>query len=363
MWRASWTISQGSRAGSCSGSTIGAFPSTAGRRCLARRRVLAASRLGAGVELEQVADRAAQAFARLDQVEHPVLEQEAGGLEPVGQLLADRLLDHGGPGEADVRVGLGDQDVAERRVGGADAAVGGIGQQRDEQHALLGQPRHRLRGLDHLHQRHAPLLHAGAAGGGDHEQRRAGLERQLGRARDRLSHRAAHRAADEREVDAGHDDRQAVDRARAVQRAGLGLALLLRLRDPLDVGLGVREGERVEDLEVAAQLLEAALVEELAEALADAQPEVVVAVGAHAEVAAQALVVDERRARGAAKPLDHVGAGGCGELSQGDLPRRDVGRRRACGGTRTAMRSARHRPPRAWAPARPVRLPALGERQ
>ena len=34
--------------------------------------------------------------------------------------------------------------------------------------------------------------------------------------------------------------------------------------DPLDVGLGVGEGERVEDLEVAAQLLEAALVEQLA---------------------------------------------------------------------------------------------------
>ena len=111
---------------------------------LARRRVLAARGLGAGVELEQVADRAAQPFARLDQVEHPVLEQEARRLEPVGQLLADRLLDHGRPGEADVRVGLGDQDVAERRVGGADAAVGWVGQQRDEQHALLRQARHRL---------------------------------------------------------------------------------------------------------------------------------------------------------------------------------------------------------------------------
>ena len=219
------------------------------------------------------------------------------------------------------------------------------------------------RGLDHLHQRHAALLHAGAAGGGDHQQRRAGLQRQLGRARDRLAHRAAHRAADEREVDARHDDRQAVDRAGAVQRAGLGLALLLRLRDPLDVGLGVGEGERVEDLEVAAQLLEAALVEELPEALADAQPEVVVAVGAHAEVAAQALVVDERRARGAAKPLDHVGAAGCGELSQGDLPRR---RRRSSACMRRyscSDASARRRPPRASAPARPVRPPVLGGRR
>ena len=328
-----------------------------------RGAVLAAHRLGLRVEFEQVADRAPQALARFDQIEHPVLEQEAGGLEPLGQLLADRLLDHRRSREADMRVGLGDQDVAQRRVGGAHAAVGGIGEQRDVQHALLSQSRDRLAGLDHLHQRHAALLHTRAAGGRDHQQGRTGLQCYLRGARDRLAHRAAHAAADEGEVDARHHDRQTVDRASAVQRARLRLALLLRGRDPLGVGLGVHEGERVHDLQIPAQLLEAALIEQLAEALADAQAEVVVAVRAHAEVAAQALVVHERRAGGAAKPLRGDRAAGCGELSQGDLPRPNGGRRRACAGTLPAKRSGRHRPPRGRGPARPVRrVPPAGRR-
>jgi len=91
-------------------------PVARGQAPLARGRVFATGSLRVGVHFEQVADRAAQTLARLDQVEHPVLEQEAGGLEALGELLADRLLDHRGPGEADVRVGLGDQNVSERGV-------------------------------------------------------------------------------------------------------------------------------------------------------------------------------------------------------------------------------------------------------
>ena len=53
--------------------------------------------LDPGVQVEQGPDRPPEVLARLDEVEHAVLQQELGGLEALGQLLADRLLDHRGP--------------------------------------------------------------------------------------------------------------------------------------------------------------------------------------------------------------------------------------------------------------------------
>src|SRR5207244_689111 len=128
--------------------------------------------------------------------------------------------------------------------------------------------------------------------------------------RDRLADRAAHAAADEREVDRRDDERVALDRRGPVERARLRLRALLRGGDPLGVGLGIREREHVLDLEVGAQLLEAALVQQLRKAVADLQAEVVVALRADAEVATQALVVDEAVAGRAAQPLRRDLAGG-----------------------------------------------------
>ena len=79
--------------------------------------------------------------------------------------------------------------------------------------------------------------------------------------------------------------------------------LPLSLDEPLRVRLRVGEGEHVERLEIAAQVDEAALVQQLLESLPDRQAEVVVALGADAEVAPQALVVDERVAGRTLRPL------------------------------------------------------------
>src|SRR5262245_37490613 len=47
------------------------------------------------------------------QIEETLLEQELAALESFGQRLADGLLDHASPGEADQGAWLGDVDVAE----------------------------------------------------------------------------------------------------------------------------------------------------------------------------------------------------------------------------------------------------------
>ena len=179
-----------------------------------------------------------------------MVEQEARCLESLGQLLADRLLDHLRPGEADVAAGLGDQEVAERRVRRADAAVRGVAEERDEEDALLVQPCDRLARLRELHQRDAALLHAGAAGGRDDEQGLAALERELGGTRDRLADAAAHAAADEREVHRGEHDRAAADGGGAVEAALAAAGLPLRLLEPRGVRLRVREPERIDRLDL-----------------------------------------------------------------------------------------------------------------
>ena len=222
MWRASCTTSHGSLPASCSGSATGAAPSvlgSAGRDVSVssaarrpRRRRESPSRL-------RIVRRRFSRGSTTSSI--PWSSRNSAVWKPAGSFwwIVCSITD--GSGEADVRARLGDQDVAERGVGRADAAVGWVGEQRDEQHAFLVQARDGLARLRHLHQRHAALLHPGAAGGRDHRQRAAALQSQLGGAGDRLADGAAHAAADEPEVDRRDRDRQFLDRAGAVERARL----------------------------------------------------------------------------------------------------------------------------------------------
>ena len=137
------------------------------------------------------------------------------------------------------------------------------------------------------------------------------------------------------------DQRQLLDRARSIERARLQPGLALGVTDPIGVGLGVEERERVERLEIAAQLLEAARIQQLGQPLGEAKAEVVVALRAHPKVALQALVVHERLAVGAPEPLCRHRSGGRGNVSQPDHLPLANGRRQAFGGSRPATRPVR----------------------
>ena len=71
---------------------------------------------------DQAAERLGQILAVHDHVDHPVIEQIFGALEPLGKLLTNRVLDHALSGKADQRIGLADLNVAEHRIAGGDAA-------------------------------------------------------------------------------------------------------------------------------------------------------------------------------------------------------------------------------------------------
>ncbi len=67
----------------------------------------------------------------------PWSQQIFGALEAFGQLFADGLFDHALARKADERSRFGDLDVAQHRIGRADAARGRIGEHDDIGQARL----------------------------------------------------------------------------------------------------------------------------------------------------------------------------------------------------------------------------------
>src|SRR5262249_37669578 len=72
----------------------------------------------AGQMTEHARDPGLHLQAGDDGVDHPVLQEELGALEPGRQRLPDGALDDARTGEADLRLGLGDVDVAEEGEAG-----------------------------------------------------------------------------------------------------------------------------------------------------------------------------------------------------------------------------------------------------
>src|SRR5271167_1013601 len=64
-------------------------------------------------EVQRARDVVPEIAAMHDGVEHAVLEEKFAALEAFGQLLADGLLDHTRPGEADERSRFGDVQIAQ----------------------------------------------------------------------------------------------------------------------------------------------------------------------------------------------------------------------------------------------------------
>ncbi len=133
-------------------------------------------------------------------VDHAMVFQIFGALKSFRQFLANRLFDHARAGKADQRAGLGNLHVAEHGIGGGDAAGGRIGQHHDIGQFRLAQHLHADRGSRHLHQRQNAFLHAGAAGGREHDERRFLFQCELKPAHDRFAGGHAERTAHEIEI-------------------------------------------------------------------------------------------------------------------------------------------------------------------
>ncbi len=96
-----------------------------------RRTSIVPARAPQPEQRQDLAEPVAQLVARDDGVDHPVLQEELGALEAGRQLLADGLLDDPRAGEADERLRLGQDDVAQPGEGGRHAAGGRVEHDRD----------------------------------------------------------------------------------------------------------------------------------------------------------------------------------------------------------------------------------------
>ena len=231
-----------------------------------------------------------------DEVDLAELEVGLGATEVRRQPLAHGLLDDARAGERHQRVGLGDDDVAERRERGHHAARRRVREHRDERQARR---LHRVDAADrlgHLHQREHVLLHARATGGRDGDERHVEADGQIAGAGELLADDGAHRAAHEGEVHHREHDRppmvRGADDHRVVEPGrGLGLAQAVDVRAQID------ERQRVGGAQVLGRLVEAVRVGQLLDPLDRADRKVVPAGGADAQHGAQLVVAIVRLAR------------------------------------------------------------------
>ena len=222
-----------------------------------------------------------------------MLQEELGALEPVREGLANGLGDDPGPGKADERPRLGQDDIAEHREARGDAARGRVSQERDVGQPLLAQSVQRRGGLRHLHEGEDAFLHPRAARRRHDEERDAFLNGQLDGPRQLLTHHRGHAAAQEVELEHGDGHRIAADAAEPGDDRFFQPRLAAGRLQAVRVLLGVLEPERIARAQAGLALLERAVVDEGRDPLPGADPEGVVALGADAAGAVDLGAVDD----------------------------------------------------------------------
>ena len=102
-------------------------------------------------------------------------------------------------------------NIAQHGKRSGNAAGGRIGQNRNIRNTFFLHLINRRRGTGHLHQGQNALLHAGAAGGSDNNQRVIIAGRNFSRFNYSLADGHSHRAAHKREIHCGDDAGNAAD--------------------------------------------------------------------------------------------------------------------------------------------------------
>ena len=112
---------------------------------------------------ENFAKRAPHVFPGNDEIHKSVVLHELRSLESWWQIGVGGLLHHSGSGKTDHALGLGNDDVAQRREAGGNSAGGWMGEDRNIRAPGLRVSGQRSAGLGHLHETENALMHAGTA--------------------------------------------------------------------------------------------------------------------------------------------------------------------------------------------------------
>src|SRR5216683_2209079 len=252
-------------------------------------------------EIEGAGDEGLEVLARDNGVEETVFEEEFGALKSFGEFLADGLLDDARAGETDERAGFGDVEVAEHGEAGGDASGGGVGHHGDVGDLLVVEAGEAGGDLGELHQAGNAFHHARATRGRDDDERMPCGEGAVDCTRDGLADDGSHAAADEAVLHHAEDDRVRAELADGVDDGVVEAGLLLGVGEALLVGLEVGEVERVGGAEFEVDEFVAGL-EQVLDAGARVDAEVMTALGADLEVGLKLGFEDDLEAAGATDP-------------------------------------------------------------
>src|SRR6185312_3568810 len=210
-------------------------------------------------------------------------EQKFRTLKAFWQLLADRLLDYPGTCESNQRAGFGDIEVAEHRKAGGHAASSRVGEHTDVRYARVVELPQRGRNFRHLHQAYHAFHHSRAARGGHHDKRLAFNAGAVHGPGNGFAYHRAHGPPDETVFHGAEHHFLRADSAGSVQDCIAQARGFLRGAQPLFVWLYVREIQWVGGAEARIDELVSGLEKHL-DALPRAQLEMVLALGAYAQV-------------------------------------------------------------------------------
>ena len=256
--------------------------------------------VGRGVQGQKLGQHAAHLGALHDGVDKPVLERELRRLEALGQLLLDGVADDPLAGEPDERAGLGQDDIALHGERRRHAAGRGVGEHGDEGQTGRPQTLHGAGHFRHLHERDEALLHAGAAGGAEHDDGQPLGDGAIDHRGHLLAHHVSHGAHEEAGLHDPYGQRQPRDGRASRAHRFLKATLLALIGDLLRVA---REVQRVGVGHDRVPLLERAGVHRGGQALVGAQALQGAASRAIAAELDDLLLVEEELALVAAAPM------------------------------------------------------------
>src|ERR1700722_6329070 len=164
------------------------------------------------------------------------------------------LLDHSWPDKSDLRARLGDQDVAERREAGRNAAEGRVRQDGYERELLPVMYGSGGRNLGHLHQREHAFLHACSAAGCHAHQWNSALGSLFKGMSNFFPDDRTHRAAQKREIKNYQNRLMAADSAKSRGDSFADSGLPPGVLEANTVGFVVCKPERIDRNQLAVQL-------------------------------------------------------------------------------------------------------------
>src|SRR5579884_3543516 len=235
--------------------------------------------------------------ARHDPVDQPMLQEELGRLESLGQSLADRLLDDPPSGEPDERARLRQDDIALEGEARGHPSRRGVAEDGHVQDPGVVETAQGCAHLRHLEEGESPLLHPRSSRGREEDEGAPQCRRALGAPGHFFSHDRPHAPAQELELH-GADHRAApLDRPHPGDD-GFGQARPSpRLFEAQGVGSFVDELQGVLGEEPGVGLVEGAGVEDELKTLSGREAVVVAAPGTPANEMLGDVIIRARWAR------------------------------------------------------------------